>query len=265
MTHSERIDKMYLDRLKSLPLPTKNRSEPFILLDMQGDGKKAHTNFNLQVYKNKKGHLTLVTTDVQIVRQLLEGKEKTSDVGKRIILIDDSGWGFPLGGILCGAYDSQTKNFYVKEIETDFFQGEKYQNKLYLDRYKERAVEILNEIKPNPTETIIKICTGYVNTKAKDILREMGFLVEAEEIGEPLQSWLESQHKEYVIRLIGTDIYYDPKETSKPAISRKFNEVIAFANAHNLTHLLKTGWSYFQENTGSTSPKSNLLQFSTKK
>lgn len=248
MTYKEIIDKDYLERLKALNLPTKKPNNEWTILHMCGDDKRASAKFNFQVYRNKRNRLTLVTNDLETLRGLLEGKERISEKGKRLILIDDSGWGFPIGGVLCGVYDSKTGKFYERKVEVKYFQEKKFANKLYLDKYKDRVLEIIDEINPIVEETVIKICTGYINIKAKKALRQRNFLVvEVDKIGEPLQTWLETQYRAYVRDLVGHDIYYDPKGLLKKAISRRFYKVVDFARAHNLTHLVKTGWKYFQE------------------
>jgi hypothetical protein len=252
MTYSTKITQDYLEQLKALGLPTEKRPNPYLVLFMRGDGERAPSNFNIQVYTGKKG-LRLVATDKLTLDRLLSGKssidtegKRIITEGKRIITIDDSGWGFPLGGVLCGAYDAGTENFYWREIEVEFFQDPQFKNKEYLERYKERLIEIIEEINPPADGTLIKICSGYVISRARESLRERSYTVEVTEIGEPLQSWLEEQNRRYIEQLVGRDVYYDPKRLSKEEVAKRFNEVVTFARENDLMHLAKTGWKCFQ-------------------
>ncbi len=245
MTYSEKINRDYLEKLRKANLLNVKPKTEWVILHKRGDGIIASPAFNFQVYKNKKGNLTLVTNDDSTLQRVLRG-ERISEEGKRIVLIDDSGWGFPLGGVLCGAYDFQTNQFYKREIEVEYFQGERFQRKSYLERYRERAIEIVDKINPAPEETMIKICSGYINLKAKEALRENFLVVEIDRVGEPLQSWLEGEHRKYLQERVRKDIYYDPKGLSKGKIARRYDEVIKFAEKYNLMHLAKTGWGSFQ-------------------
>ena len=247
MTYKEVIDQEYLDLLKSLELPVKVQANPWLVLYKHGDDLRAPTVFNVQVYQNKEGRLTLVTNDKDTLDRLLAGEDKIDEEGKRIILLDDSGWGFPIGGVLCGVYDFKTDQFHAREVEVEYFQNDNFDNQLYLDRFRDRALEIIEEINPSLEETVIRICTGYINIKAKDSLRESGgLLVTVAQIGEPLQTLLEEEHRKYIEELIGEDLYYDPKELSEQAISQRFHEVVNFAERNDIMHLAKSGWKYFQ-------------------
>ena len=248
MTYSGTIDKKYLQSLQALDLPSREPRSEWVILHKQGDGKRASTKFNFQVYTNSRGVLRLVTNDFPTLQRLLEGRGEVSEEGKRIVLMDDSGWGFPIGGVLCGAYDFQTGRFYWREVEVEYFQGERFQNKAYLARYRDRALEIVHEINPSLEETIIKICTGYINTRAKEALRQGNFfIVEVAQIEEPLQTLLERQNKEYVRALVGKDVYYDPKGMPTAEVARRYREVVSFAQRMSLMHIVKTGWKSFQE------------------
>ncbi len=234
----------YLERLRTLPLTAVKQSSPWVVLYMCGDGRLASTKFNFQVYRNKRGELSLVTNDKPTLQRLLEGREAESR--KRIVQMDDAGWGYPLGGVLCGAYDFQTGRFYRGEVRVEYFQGELFRRKSYLESYRDVALQIIDKINPDTKNTMVKICTGYVNTEAKKALRERQFLVvEVDEIGEPLQSWLEAETQDYIRALTGEDVYYDPKALPKREVARRFGEAVRFARERNLMHLAKTGWKNF--------------------
>jgi hypothetical protein len=245
MTYSAKITPDYFEQLKALELPVRRNPSPYVLLHMVGDGKRAPANFNFQVYGGKKG-LKLVVTDKPTLDLLLSGENPLDTEGKRVITIDDSGWGFPIGGVLCGAYDAETGQFYLREVEVEFFQNPKFKNKEYLGRYREKVQEIIREINPSVDETVIKVCSGYINSEAVESLRRGSYAVEVTRVGEPLQSWLEGQNREYVRRLVGRDVYYDPKELAEAEIPKRFDEVMKFVRENDLMHLVKTGWKHFQ-------------------
>lgn len=240
---SIKIDKDYLERLKALGLPEKQEPNIYLVIHLTGDGIRASEKFNVKVYKGKRG-LTLFTNDFETLKNILEGRQNKPKEIKRTIAIDDSGWGFALGGVLTGVYDSLTGNITTKEIKVEHFQGDNFDNKRYLVVYAETVLSIIKELSIDKETTLIKICTGYVNSKAKDLLREQGYCVEVAEIGEPLQSELEKRHKEY-IKSLGYDAYYDPKELEKGEIASEFNKTIEWIKEHKLMHLAKSGWQYF--------------------
>ena len=241
---SRKIDEDMLEKIKALGLPEKQENNEYILLHVYGDKVRAPETFNAKVYSGKKG-LKLVTNDYETLVDLINKKEK-NNIFSRTIFIDDSGVGFPLQGILVGAYDTKTNRTEIEEVSVEFFQSPKFENQEYLDEAANVALKLLEKFNVNPKDTLIKICTGFVNIKIKMKLREIGYAVEIAKIGEPLQSELEKKHKEYIKRTTGYSNYYDPKETSN--ISSEFNNVINWINKKPEERLkfAKTGWEYFK-------------------
>jgi len=64
-------------------------------------------------------------------------------------------------------------------------------------------------------------------------LREAGFRVETCAIGEPLQSALEKQHREYIMGLVNADIYYDPKDLGQSNIGWAYNDIMKWVQENN--------------------------------
>lgn len=242
---SYKIDESMLEKIKALKLPQKKENNEYILLHVYGDNRRAPETFNAKVYTGKKG-LKLVTNDYNTLIKLIDGRE-TKKTYDRIICIDDSGWGFPLGGVLVGAYDNLTKDFVFKEIGVKFFQGQNFEQKRYLHEYADKGISIISELKPNRDKTLIKICTGFINKNLKEDLRTLGFDVEIAKIGEPLQSELEKKHKEYVKEKFGYDAYYDPKELAKKEIVSEFDNVVEFIKKNKLIKFAKSGWDCFKQ------------------
>ncbi|MFQ5974733.1 MAG: hypothetical protein ACE5J5_00250 [Candidatus Hydrothermarchaeales archaeon] len=238
-----KVNKELLDKIKKLGLPEKEEKNPHLLLHVHGDGIKASKKFNVKIYKNKEGKLTLVTNDEETLQRLLRNERPKKK--ERTIVIDDSGVGFPLGGALVGVYDTKTGKILSDEVGVEFFQGEKFEKKLYCAEYAKKAVGLVQRLGADPKDTKIVICTGYINTKAKELLRKKGFQVEVGEIGEPLQSELEKLHADYISSL-GYGQYFDPKEVSRSELGKRFEAVVEWIKNNNKMHLAKTGWKYFQ-------------------
>lgn len=241
---SYKIDESMLEKIKALGLPEKKENNEYILLHVHGDNKRAPETFNAKIYSGKKG-LKLVTNDYYTLITLLN-KETIKKSLSRTIFIDDSGWGYPALGVLVGAYDTETKTFWFKEVDVKFFQGHAFKNKEYLEEYAKQGIAIINAYEPDKKTTLIKICTRFINIKLKEELRKLGYNVEVAKIGEPLQSKIERKHREYVKEKLGYDAYYDPKELKQEEIVSEFNKVVEFIKKNNLMRYAKSGWEYFK-------------------
>jgi hypothetical protein len=255
MTDTRIINSEMLDKLKALGMPEVKENNPWLMLHIKGDDTKAPGSWNAKVYRNKAGILKVVTTDMDILDSLLTNTAPSTPVSvatekksKRVITIDDSGWGFPLMGVLIGAHDSQTGQIIIEEIKVEYFQSPYFETKLYLKQAVIATMRLLDRLKASPDGILIKICTGYIHTEAVRVLIENGYTIERGVIGEPLQSRLEAEHAEYVKKATNAGIYYDPKELDKKEIGRKFHEVIAWIKKHNARNIAKTGWGYFKKN-----------------
>ncbi len=100
------INRELFDKIKKLGLPNKKENNPSLLLHVHGDGVTASEKFNVKVYKNKKGGLSLVTNDEETLNRLLRNEKPAKK--EWTIVIDDSGVGFHLGGALVGVYDTKS-------------------------------------------------------------------------------------------------------------------------------------------------------------
>ena len=238
-----KIDSELIEKIKRLGLPEKKEKNPFLLLHVCGDGVRASKKFNVKVFKNKNGKLSLVTNDEETLKRMLRNEHPAKR--ERTIFIDDSGVGFPLGGALVGVYDTKTGRILTDEVGVEFFQGERFQRKTYCDEYAKKAYRLVKKLGADPKDTKIEICTGYINTKARELLRRKGFQVEVGEIGEPLQTELERIHGDY-IKSLGYDRYFDPKIMSDREISKRFTAVVDWIKDNDKMYLAKTGWKFFQ-------------------
>jgi hypothetical protein len=170
------------------------------------------------------------------------------------ILIDDSGWGFPLGGVLCGAYNTATGELRVEEIPVSFFQEPRWSSKEYLREFASKAADA---VKGWDTNLPVEMCTGYVLNRAELLFRGAGYKLERKQIGEPLQSLLEQKHKEYVEGL-GYGGYYDPKELTEAEIKKEFWKAVSWLHKEKKMHLAKSGWGFFQRHLANHYVKTTL-------
>jgi hypothetical protein len=272
---TQAIDYAMLERIKFLGLPQVKEKNEWLLLHIKGDGIKAPESWNAKVYTNKAEELKLVITDVDIFNDLMMGRkvramekvtckehcvdcaphkaaecEVSSLESRRIISIDDSGWGFPIGGTLVGLHDSFDNSLHYGEVAVAYYQNPHFEGKAYLWAAANAVVKLLGKLQhpgadifdPRTVNVQFKVCTGYVNTGIVKELRERGFKVETCAIGEPLQSALEKQHREYIKRLTNADVYYDPKDLGKSNIGRAYSDAVEWIEKNNAWDIAKTGW-----------------------
>ncbi len=264
--YTQIINDKNFERIKAFGLPEVKENNPWLLLHIKGDGIKAPESWNAKVYTNNSGVLKLVTTDVNIFNDLMIGKkvralepvickehehcvaecEEDSQASRRIISIDDSGWGFPLSGTLVGIHDSKSGRIAFCEVPVKYYQSPNFEEKAYLKAAAavtmEKLAAVFNILEGSKPDVLFKVCTGYVNTGIVEELRRRGFKVETCAIGEPLQSLLEKQHREYIKCLTNADVYYDPKELDKSNIGKAYSEVIEWIQKNNAWDIAKTGW-----------------------
>ena len=184
----------------------------------------------------------MVTNDDHTLKCLMNGESNRPVKVNRVISIDDSGVGFLLGGVLCGIYDSETDKVKTAAVDAKYFQGESKDNKMYLDEYSKACLKLVEELNPDKKTTLIKICTGYINSKAKDDLRKNGYYVEVCEIKGRLQDELEYAHKNYLDYEFGYRDYFDPKGASPKELANEFRKVKKWVIMNNLRHCCKDNW-----------------------
>lgn len=157
-------------------------------------------------------------------------------------MIDDSGWGFPLGGVLIGIWDSRTQQFMTGEVPVMYFQSPSFERKDYLRIASQVSLNLIKKLDIHIEGTLIKLCQGYVNNDTQSVLESYGYRVERCKITEPLQSKLEMIHLEYINKTFGSFMYYDPKGTNPYNIGRQYNKVIEWIKINRAWRDAKTGW-----------------------
>lgn len=249
---SQPISEEMLKALRSHGLPEVKENNQYLVVHLKGDGNIAPDTWNAKVYRKATGAMTVVTTDLELLSSLISNTPQpiVAKPGERVIMIDDSGWGFPVGGTLIGLHDSLDNSIHIGEVPVTFYQEPCFSKKAYLWKAASVVVRLLGELEhPNAdifdcrtVNPLFTVCTGYVNTGIVKELRERGFRVVTCKIGEPLQSELEKRHTEYIAKLVNADIYYDPKGMKPQAIGRAYNRAIDWIIDGDHWKLAKTGW-----------------------
>ena len=82
-------------------------------------------------------------------------EKSNSYKGNYDILIDDSGWGSPLGGVVMGVYKFDTRQFLWRIIEENHFQVPMYEKKSYLSQIALKVLEMINELNVDKNAKIL--------------------------------------------------------------------------------------------------------------
>ena len=269
MADVRNIDEVELGQIKALGLPERREDgNAYLAYSCRGNGRPLPDTFVVKVYRGKRG-LRLVCPDYVALRGEIAAMQDAAagtaappvaaTGPKRILEIDDSGWGFFLLGVLCGLRDSLTRKIYALEVPVAYFQGEAFSRHEYVGAFAEAAVHMVTSLDPpappNDPTIEVHICTGYINTGARDRLRALGYTVRPAHVVDELQDGLEQRHAAYVREKIGRDVYYDPKAVGdKGAIAVKFEELRTFVERNGLLHLCKTGWKSFSQRAPARDP-----------
>ncbi len=235
-----RIKERKLRKVDTLNLPRKTNGDESVILHLYGDGTVACKSWYAKITKGKEG-LKLDTNDQWTLDRLLRGEGMSPANGRKIVEIDDAGIGFPLGGVWCGVYDTEEGRTYFGEVSVSYFQGKGWKFKKYQSQYRARVIEILEQIETTPSDTLIHICPGPINSRAKNYLRNQGYTVELTIIEDPLQTELEEYVRQRIWEMTGEDIYFDPKGMEKEEIAKRWKKAIDYAKKNRLRHLAKAG------------------------
>ena len=121
-------------------------------------------------------------------------------LSKKEILIDDSGWGDLILGVVIGTLQLPSHKYMRRRIPVSSFQSPHFENKRYLDDAVKIAEEIVEVMQPD-RETRFKVCSGYVLSSIRTYLVEQGFEVEKVEIVGELQEMAERSYVRWCIEV----------------------------------------------------------------
>jgi hypothetical protein len=159
---------------------------------------------------------------------------------KKEIVIDDSGWGDLILGVVIGALKLPERRYMDRRIPISSFQSPHFQNKKYLDDAVKIAEEIVEVMKPDQ-DTVFKICTGYVLSSIRRYLRDKGFKVEEIEVTGELQEMVERSFATWC-KEVGI-------EFERLGGKRSFNIFLEWVaeKPHLREKLVKTGWKSWNQ------------------
>ena len=162
---------------------------------------------------------------------------------KRFILVDDSGWGDPILGVVIGILDLPAGKYFERRIPLIYFQPPRFEKQEYLNRVVDIVLEAIKVMKLDKKATF-KICTGYVFSKIRNHLRLQGFTVKDTEIVGDLQKRIEKSYLDWC-KEIGVPKHILGEESGKPRFWALINWVKEKPKLREL--LVKTGWKSWEK------------------
>jgi hypothetical protein len=158
-----------------------------------------------------------------------------------VVEVDDSGWGDLIGGVVIVMHRVETGEKYVGEIPLEVFQGEEFKYQTYLRYATQIILDGLDELEVPITEPV-HICTGYIFRKAKETLRELGYIVKEVKIVGRTQKFAEEE-------------FLKSLEEMGVGIVEKLKEIRSFKGFLNWVHedlenrekYVKTGWKRWKK------------------
>jgi hypothetical protein len=164
------------------------------------------------------------------------------------VSIDDAGLGHVLGGAFIGLADEDAAGrSYVGEISISYFKENVFDRKLYLERAREivsEGVEALGVTKSD----IIYCCSGYILSRAREALSELGLNVKVESHHERQAHFLVESARLNYLQGIGAPVADLLPEDSDRARARNFRLLLKWAYADpGRMQYVKTGWKYFRK------------------
>ncbi len=153
----------------------------------------------LVVYDGKHG-LTLLIQNLSpeaenLIKRVI-GKEK-----KRIIEIDDSGWGEPVGGVIIMGNEIGKRKYSSEEIPVEFFQNPKFKKGDYYIKAVKAVNKILTKLKANPRDTKIRICTGTIFSNVYKFLEKNRYEYKKGKIRGETQLLAEREFNKYLKKI----------------------------------------------------------------
>jgi hypothetical protein len=157
----------------------------------------------------------------------------------KTILIDASGWGDLLLGVVVGALKPPHPMLMERRIPTTSFQPPNFQSKKYLEDAVKIAKEIITVMRPDE-ETCFRIGSEYVLTNASLYLQSQGFKVQKVESTGDLKTLVEKAYIRWCIEKgVPEEILKDKKRFWK------FLDWIA-EKPQLRESLVKTGWASWE-------------------
>lgn len=156
-----------------------------------------------------------------------------------MILIDASGWGDLLLGVVVGALKPPDPMVMERRIPTSSFQPPNFKNKKYLDDAVKIANEIVAVMQPD-AETCFKVCSEYVLSSVAVYLQSRGFKVQKVESTGELKQMVERGYIRWCVEKgVPEEMLQDKNRFWT------FLEWVA-EKPHLRESLVKTGWASWE-------------------
>jgi len=235
MRSTPELEAKLAEQLSKGVLVSRTENNRYLKVSYKGANTLISEKWNIKIYTSG----SIVCNDTHLLKKIMED-DLNSAPSLPLISIDDAGIGFPICGVMVGATDGH--RVVTDVVDVSFFRSGLYESKAYLKEYATKgAMLIIKEFGASPATHRIEICTGYINTSLRDMLRAAGYDVRVTEIKGLLQNSLEDRFREYVKKEAKADLAYDPKIINESALARKYYAVVDWAKKYR-PDLLKTGW-----------------------
>lgn len=157
---------------------------------------------------------------------------------RKKIIIDDSGWGDIVLGVVIGALEFPAHRYMERRIPVAYFQPPLFEAKEYLAKTVAIVREVIEVMKADRA-TLFQVCSGYVLSAARRFLREEGYHVEEVEVTGELQERVERGFLKWCIE-VGV-----PRDVLSPESGKnRFLALVKWVGEKPKAResLVKTGW-----------------------
>lgn len=161
-----------------------------------------------------------------------------------LLQVDDSGWGFPISGVMVGVSDGQRVETDLVPVE--YFCPSAMASKSYQYEFAARALKIItSKFHATPTTHNLFVCRGYVLDVFYLTTKHLGYQVERGPVTGLLQSEIEKRWHTHITELTqGAVQCYDPKDIPKKDIPKLYYRALNWGLQN--PQWLKTGWRSIQ-------------------
>jgi len=159
------------------------------------------------------------------------------------VIIDDSGWGDLILGVVIGALELPAHRYMERRIPVAYFQSPRFERKEYLTKTVNIIKEIIEVTRANE-KTRFKVCSGYVLSAVRNFLHEKGFKVEKVEVTGELQRRIEQGYLNWCVE-VGVPPELLSPQSGKNRFRILFNWVKEKPSIRE--SLVKTGWKSWQK------------------
>ncbi|WP_230741534.1 hypothetical protein [Methanooceanicella nereidis] len=119
----------------------------------------------------------------------------------KVVQIDDSGIGSPVGGAAIGAFDVETGIFKHKFVDVEYFQDGLYKHKEYQNRVVDIVQELFEEMGITKETHMVEICSGHIFDNVRLWLDDNEYAWMSVKIEDPLQFMIEDAFSDYLVSI----------------------------------------------------------------